>query len=293
MVVKYFDLLDDGNSSICDFVFYLQIHVSEIYKLFCSFGEIHNVVESKGLPEEIHIDFATIADDRINRACDKITLNEHEFSFRFGGFRNYPDVGDYGDILQREKQEIAMNQNEVLEMAPDRDAPGHISFCDYCLLEIFDQLNLYDLCEAANVCKWFNSIAIHVVEVKYKYNHIEAISRTHKIRKRAPLSLYRAGLYLETFEVSKFDICMHYVHELNRKILLAMCANNCSKMKSLQINATAFDDDASYMRCLMPELKVLHITDENAEMTWETIKRIEIFFCHGMAIDDCVGSVET
>lgn len=148
--------------------------------------------------EDIEVQFITISNDRIDCVRDTITLDGKEFSFRFSGFRSYPKTCVFDRIVsQRAVQQIAQYGNEMLKHAPDADSPKNIlnALNDDWLITIFEQLNLHDLCDVANVCKRFNGIAMKVFETKYKdADLIRILREARTARKIAPLSLSRIGL---------------------------------------------------------------------------------------------------
>lgn len=236
--------------------------IYDIYKLFRPFGEIFSLNQQPP-PGNVHLEFATIADARINRICDNIILDGKEFSFRFDGYQKYDIDEDEnrGNASRREMKRIAKYKNEMLETAPDADSPKNVlnMLNDHCLLEIFHKLNLHDLCAVANVCTRFKSIAINVFCSTYKKRKNVVRDLVVENRKSHPLSLAQIELFMRTFgpEVNAFEIDA----SKPSLILLGMCVDHCPKLQVLDVCVTPASNGRphEHIRHLLPRLKQLKL----------------------------------
>lgn len=236
----------------CESVSNSQIDEYDIYKSFRRFGEIFDVSCDEDSPQLVHIDFATIVDDRINREQHQIILDEKTFSFRSNGFQPYDDSLEY-----RQKK---THTDPMLEIAPDADSPQNILnvLNDYCLLDIFHLLKLPDLLAVANVCQRFKRIAMKVYRSKYKIRTNVVDDLINQNRESTPISLARIELLLRTFgpEVSAFDVD----GSKNTLILLAMCSEYCTKLQYLRANVDFSSTPYGYLRRILPHLNHLELS---------------------------------
>lgn len=151
-----------------------------------------------------------------------------------------------------------------MQAPDDDDSPQNIvnALNDDCLLQIFSELSLCDLCDVANVCTRFNDIAMRIFRSKFKNtdDHIESLVREPRFL--TPLPLFRIELFFKTFgpEISTMKFVMTDESLPATDILLGFCADFCTNIASLEIAEFYSNNLASCkssLRRLLPRLTEL------------------------------------
>lgn len=79
-----------------------------------------------------------------------LIIDGNEYQFKLSGAKLHPNPENFEEItkLHNKSTQIARYLNDKLMMAPAEDSPQNIvnALIDDCLLQIFNELKAYDLC---------------------------------------------------------------------------------------------------------------------------------------------------
>lgn len=218
-----------------------QVNTWEMFTSFRQIGEILDIKQEWHPPpsrQKYLIEYVNITDARFDGAAGEITLDGMTFKFRAINMDQLQASSWVMTRLQEKKGRIKAWLNDKLMVAPTADSPVDIlnALNDVCLLQIFSELDAYDLYNVAKTCKRFNGIAKLAFESKYRQPNRSFMDdlRDERLEWRK-LSLIEIESFLRTFasEIHAVDIKKDCNSDPNPEVVLRMLNAYCPKIESL------------------------------------------------------------